>query len=347
MKCIPTCPDTPDPPLFGYLQPTPTTTTSFCVEVCPTGTYADPFTHLCTTACTWGSNGNYFFDTSTGYRKCVLVCPSPNYFGDTSTKTCVQTCPSGTYGDNNSADRYCRGTCTGGWFGLTTGTRICLLDCPYGTWATTVNYTCVTTSTGCGTQYADNNTRSCVNGGSCSLGQFALGTTHMKCVTYCPTGTYGDVNGMCATSCTGLYFSDEDIHLCVTNCFTNATYADVGSGNKCVTTCNFSDLYPFADNTTMKCVDQCPGTVYFADSQLHQCVLNCTLGTYAYSETANHTCVTHCPSPTYGDNTTGTGICVTKCPEQPVMFGDANDARGRVCVYICTSGSFGDETGNR
>lgn len=133
----------------------------------------------------------------------------------------------------------------------------------------------------------------------------------------------------------------------MTECFTQDWYADVGSGNDCVPTCNYSDLYPFADNTTKKCVDQCPGTEYFADSTLHKCVLNCTPGTYAYSGTANHTCVTHCPSPYYGDNSTGTGICVTACPAQPVMFGDPNDASGRVCVYVCTMGSYGDETGNR
>jgi hypothetical protein len=177
MKCTVLCPSTPNPPLFGFLQANPTTTTSFCVEVCPTGTYADPYTSLCSTTCTWTAGNQYFFDTSTGYRKCVLVCPSPNYFGDPSTQTCVQTCPSSTYGDNNSTNRYCRSICTGGWFGLVTGTRICVQSCPAGTWGSTVNYTCVITPLDCGSQYADNNTQLCINGGSCSIGSFSRNDT--------------------------------------------------------------------------------------------------------------------------------------------------------------------------
>lgn len=88
LKCIPVCPSTPDPPLFGYLNAT-ANSVSYCHEVCPTGTYADPFDNLCKTTCTWTATDKYFFDTSTGYRKCVLVCPAPNWFGDTNTKTCV------------------------------------------------------------------------------------------------------------------------------------------------------------------------------------------------------------------------------------------------------------------
>lgn len=143
---------------------------------------------------------------------------------------------------------------------MVTGTRICLEECPAGTWATTVNYTCVTTPLDCGSQYADNRTTSCVNGGSCSLGQFSRNDTK-TCVVYCPPLSYGYTgSGYCESACTGIYFADEDVHLCVTECFTNNTYADIGSGNKCVTECNYTDLYPFADNTTKTCVDICPGT---------------------------------------------------------------------------------------
>jgi hypothetical protein len=73
-------------------------------------------------------------------------------------------------------------------------------------------------------------------------------------------------------------------------------------------------------------------------------VLNCTSGTYAYSGTTNHTCVYQCPSPYYADNSTGTGICVMTCPDEPPMFGDPS---GRICVSVCSSGSYGDSTGYR
>lgn len=83
-----------------------------------------------------------------------------------------------------------------------------------------------------------------------------------------------------------------------------------------------------ADNTTWKCVFDCPLT-HVAD----------------FTTTAPK-CVVTCPSGWYADATQGTRrVCVQKCSANPPQFGDAT--AGNLCVDVCTAGWFGDETGNR
>jgi hypothetical protein len=88
--------------------------------------------------------------------------------------------------------------------------------------------------------YADNYTHLCVAKGQCSLGQYSS-DDEQRCVMTCPNGTYADDSTHhCETGCTGLYFADPGIPKCVLVCQTPGLYADVGSNNECVSSCNQS-----------------------------------------------------------------------------------------------------------
>lgn len=78
-----------------------------------------------------------------------------------------------------------------------------------------------------------------------------------------------------------------------------------------------------SDNTTWKCVYQCP-TNYFED----------------WTTTAPK-CVSSCPSTYYADSSTGKRVCVQTCPTYPRKFGDVIAGKN-VCVDVCSINSFGD-----
>lgn len=46
----------------------------------------------------------------------------------------------------------------------------------------------------------------------------------------------------------------------------------------------------------------------------------------------------------YGDDSTNRPQCIIACPTLPRLFG-RNDTH--LCVSLCTSGQYGDQTGNR
>jgi hypothetical protein len=93
--------------------------------------------------------------------------------------------------------------------------------------------------------------------------------------------------------------------------------------------CNNTIQNFLSDNTTWKCVYNCPSN-YFAD----------------WTTTAPK-CLATCPANYYADTSTGTGVCVQTCPVYPRKFGDVVGGKN-VCVDVCTAPTlFGDETGFR
>lgn len=195
-------------------------------------------------------------------------------------------------------------------------------------------------------KYADNITWTCVAKGTCSKGRYSDDVSS-SCVINCPTGTYADDSTRhCETGCSGTYFADPGINKCVQVCQTQDLYADVDSGNKCVSVCNQTGSTPFRDPTTKKCVNICPlDKKLFADTTAKSCVYNCTPGTYAYDNAptdTNKTCVDICPGLFFADNSTGYGVCVLRCPEDPILFGDVVAGK-RLCVAVCQTGMFGDQ----
>lgn len=180
--------------------------------------------------------------------------------------------------------------------------------------------------------------------GACAKGRYSDDVSK-TCVITCPNGTYAnDFTRHCETGCSGTYFADPGINRCVQICHTQDLYADVDSGNKCVTECNQTGATRFRDPTTKTCVSACPvDKQLFADTTAKSCVYNCTPGTYAYSHVpANKRCMTACLPPYFADNSTGYGVCITRCPEDPILFGDVRGV-DRLCVPVCQANFFGDQ----
>lgn len=79
--------------------------------LCPDGTWADDFTHLCTSLCS--SSQNYYGYNIT--KKCTTSCLSPSFAYD-PTRVCIDICPaslidSGLFGDPTTSPRKCFSKC--------------------------------------------------------------------------------------------------------------------------------------------------------------------------------------------------------------------------------------------
>lgn len=150
---------------------------------------------------------------------------------------------------------------------------------------------------------------------------------------------------VCQSVCNGSLYADYVAGLCVSSCITNNTYADVGSGYRCVTSCNLSGTTPWRQNNTWSCVADCNDTgiaSFLRDNTTWMCVFNCPPNYYAdFVTSTNPICRLVCLTGTYADNSTGTGLCVYKCSAYPPKFGDAT-AGMNLCVDVCTVGLFGD-----
>ena len=218
-------------------------TTNTCVEVCDHTIgyygYLDPTTGVM--SCIFNCPHGYFQDMSSGRPLCTKVCPAPNWFGDFNTlpPQCVQTCSFGTYGDQNSVDRYCVNVCNQTatsvpFYGLTTGNRQCLEDCPTGTWAEPTVFVCAISPHQCMTlktdpypstptitfmtrevstvvyAFADSHLRLCIPlTTNCSIGQYKNNLTY-SCETVCPSGMYANNETYwCVDRCYNDYFADN------------------------------------------------------------------------------------------------------------------------------------------
>jgi hypothetical protein len=88
-------------------------------------------------------------------------------------------------------------------------------------------------------------------------------------------------------------------------------------------------------------------TLGYSDATSQNCVFSCTPGFYLSGvDQTNQTlkiCVTTCTAPYFAYNNSDSGICLKTCPNYPPTFGDVVEGI-RICVSICQSGYFGDQT---
>lgn len=208
-------------------------TVPFCVKLCSSGLYADPYTLTCVGACNKNPQTYGFDNTTNGVydnttqRICLASCPYP-YIADNTTFTCVLYCGSTDLPYLDKASKSCVLNCTSliYKFSYMPANRI-------------TNGTCV--------DY-------------CPTGFFALLTNH-TCVTRCPTGLYGDTtNNTCYSNCTlaNKRFADTMSNRCVDVCPFNSSYDSYGDlfSRKCVVNCPL-DKFTVKDKNTRLCEPKC------------------------------------------------------------------------------------------
>lgn len=277
MTCVAVCPNITNSSSGVQIPLYRDPTTLTCVPVCISGywgyTNATSGDRYCIiNECPVGSK--QFTDNSTGKPLCTITCAAPNWFGDyyISPPACVTTCSFPNFGDQNSTDRFCVPKCNNSFYGIQSGSRQCVKVCPGGSWGDNLTLVCVTAPIQCNIinitygntnltgnysffdaqvrAFADNVTNMCIwANDTCSNSMYKLNSSY-TCEYFCPNGTYANnITFWCVNRCYGNYFSDPLLNKCVLKC-SPGLYADIGSGNQCVTRCNQTGGYPYRDTST-------------------------------------------------------------------------------------------------
>lgn len=234
-----------------------------------------------------------------------------NFFGNPSTKLCVNRCPNVTTAVNNGSVNEPVGIRYSD-----VSTRLCVQTCPasYGLHGT----------------FGDNSTNNCVE--VCPSGTYGdAQTTHRVCVLACsqsPNPSFADPStNRCVPQCpsTPPLYGETTTFTCVASC-TGSTYKSADT-RECVSVCpagQFKSTWP--ENI---CVDVCPSDPdSFGDSSTNQCVLSCTSG---FANTVTRLCEPSC-SPLYEYG----GRCVQYCPNGYY----ANSSNNCVLPANCGAGSY-------
>lgn len=127
------------------------------------------------------------------------------------------------------------------------------------------------------------------------------------CTAACPASKGPDANNRCATCEGNTPFSDHTAHLCVAQCGAG----HVPNAAKDCTPCDGLGLRPFADQSTLSCVEVCPpGTApapnttkdctrcesgMFVDFPYHKCVAQCAHGHAPNSTSECDKCIGETP----------------------------------------------------
>lgn len=311
-------------------------------------------------ACPYNATIKTYYDNY--YRRCVISklvshadCPSsPSYYAldQTTSGSCVQYCPSGTFSLDST--RVCTTTCPIYYFVNYTLNVVqyqCVAECPSNTFLNASSF-CVNATTCPAGSYASPFTGSCVTDcpNNSTVQTYADTNPNVNlCVYMCPVGFYKQNltnNHTCVSSCLTNYFIDYINLICVQNC-PNGSYSYVNGSclmacpsgfyanpilNLCNTTCANST---FRDPTTNFCVVVCPPG-YFGDiSGNYICVKTCSVST-EYGNPINQLCVvkSSCTAPfIYADDYSRQ--CVTLCPASQNTFGDATN---NYCTLTCPWG---------
>lgn len=202
------------------------------------------------------------------------------------------------YGDNITGIRY---------YG-DPSTRTCVQKCPLTLWADIHLQACTTTCNSLLPEFRDNHTQMCVWPCSSDPDEYGDSTTG-NCVRVCPPNYFAyTVNRTCVPSCGALgLYADNTTNRCVTatGCATLPyLYADNLTWT-CVSNCTGPQ---FADNRTQACVPVCPSIWdSFGDLLTFKCVNLCPIGYYA-DKFAGRTCQLTCYNNYFADNFTSSCV---------------------------------------
>ncbi|GBG00465.1 pro convertase subtilisin kexin type 5-like [Raphidocelis subcapitata] len=277
---------------------------------------------------------------------CTECDPLPWIFLDEVAGTCGETCPSGTFMNNeyrtcpacatgcsacNSGDAGACTACSSG-FVLNAGAGTCVCTCPGGKYGDMTSFTCQACATGCS---------ACTSGDAgactaCSSG-FVLNAGAGTCVCTCPGGKYGDMTSFtcqaCATGCSACTSGDAGAcTACSSGFVLNAGAGTCDVAPVCPTgctacsdanTCTACDTGYWKDGGA--CAASCPPATYLAAGKICKpCNPRCTTCTgelwsdctacAAPFYLSGTTCGTTCPPGKYPDDATRTcATCPTGC----------------------------------
>ena len=317
-----------------------------CVTTCPDGYYADNSDYpenQCRKCYQYNPPLNLDGTCATcdgpSSNRC-LSCNSSQFL-DSTTNTCVNTCPAGWWGDLTSntckpcyqaplttdfvqscsmcvgpSSTDCTGCPAGSFLYSVNGS--CLLNCPsIGFWEDSSSHTCKACYQYTAASPTDNTCVSCSGSNpnnclSCNSTTFLDQTTN-TCTFNCPIGYYGDT----ATNiCKPCYSSDKDLMKTCKTC-------SGPNENNCLS-CSYPNFYYAINNT---CLASCPDG-WYSNSVLNSCIQcyqnvppstwgtcatcsgttynncdSCLSSDYFY-DLASHTCVTSCPAGRYANTLT-------------------------------------------
>ncbi|KAL4496784.1 hypothetical protein ABPG73_011750, partial [Tetrahymena malaccensis] len=335
---------------------------SQCNLSCSSTTYPDQ-SNVCQLCSNLFSNCQQC--TSTSCTQCI-----PNYFLDSASNTCVQTCPPGKYGSsvtNNCeqcgqsvecsvCDSSSPNTCTQCQSSYYLYNSICVAQCPDQTYSDSNNQC----------QLCTNIQSSCLRctSGKCTQcidGDIYLNPLTNLCVSNCPDGYFKYIdttngvkmcqqcsNSLCKTcqidgSCLSCYSTQAQKYLNGTQCDSTCPQYIDDVNNICVNSCN-SNQAP--DPTTLIC-ELCTNLIYN-----NQCLTSCPPGTitdplnsttctlcsnvYTNCSQCNSSQCTQCLQGYFELN----GNCGLNCPSG--MF---KDSQTNQCVNSCSQpGYYADAT---
>ena len=314
--CLYTCPDG----WWGYLP------TRIC-KICYQYDAAYPTVFTCAT-CTAGTandcltcNSPYFWDSTTG--TCVQTCPD-GYWGDSSSKTCklcfntasptdimknCKTC----FGGNNNQCTSCE---SGTYLYSNSNSNTCLGGCPGGWYPDTLTLSCKLCFQSSSASSVPNTCATCT------------GPNNNQCVT-CLSGFYWDpLTSTCINPCSDGYYADASSQQCK-RCFQASS--STSSPRSCQTcsgalesNCLSCSSGEYLLPSTSSCLSTCPAGTYprtdinwcgncyqaASDDVIEKSCATCngwkptnclTCPSETYYYPQNSTCLSSCPGGTYYD----------------------------------------------
>ena len=313
-----------------------------CLITCPAGYWGNSSGHQCVLCYQYKASAPNLYTCATcngGLPNNCQSCNSGTYL-DTLTSTCVSVCPDGYYGDNSSKtclecykavsstdiNKDCK-TCYGGGNNQCTscnsGTYFlsvnnsCLGDCPAGWYQNSTNNSCG----GCYMQTSPSANMTCLtcNGPaysnclSCGTSSY-LYSPDKVCLATCPDGWFRNNNTSTCDQCYQATSSSDPYRTCKTctggsptNCLTclSHEYLDPVQ-KKCIAACSVGWYIRSDSNVCDKCY------IHKDEEPEHTCQTcygpngdnckTCTQGIFFYN--GNNTCLKTCPDGYYADNST-------------------------------------------
>ncbi|CAG9331567.1 unnamed protein product [Blepharisma stoltei] len=335
------------------------TVDSQCVTDCPSNLYKNTIgtNMLCVSNC----GPTYLnFDVSATAKECIVTCPSPHYYVDSTNYYC-RPCDSTCLTCNNTDANSCLSCNTSSSYPYYTANNQCVTACPSTLYKYTFNskMLCVTD---CGPTYLN----------------FDVSATAKECIDTCPTTHYyvDSANYYCRACDSTCLTCNGSLSSNCTSCDTVGTYPFLTPYNECLSDCP-STLYKYTFNSQMLCVlncgptylnfdasatsktciSTCPSTHYYIDSTNYYCrpcnetcltcsgssdssCLSCdTSSTYPYF-TAYNQCVSDCPSTLYKYEFSSKMLCVLNCG--PDYLNYDSSPTSKKCVSQCPSTSYLD-----